>query len=277
MAAVIQYSETNIPTVTEMKTRWCKGLPLTDEFGDPIDDLDIQEYIEAAVKDIERRLGVFLKPTVIVASAGSRGLEEGVDYDLEEPPYDYDAKAWFNYGFLQLRQRPLIELTELKLVLPNNQIVMDFMTNPDWIKLQKKGGQLQIVPYAGDPTLFNLAGSTLAGYPFLTGAIGGDIPQMLYVSYVAGYAKGKIPKDVVQIVAKQAATTLLGVAGDALKSGVTNTNTTIDGLTESVNYTASANATLYNARIQLYKQDVEDFFDPRKGDARGHEHGIMMA
>lgn len=269
-------SPVGLPTPSEMRTRWCFGLPLSTDDGTLMDDEDIIGYLESAVAEVERKLGIFLKPTVISCNGSSRGLVEGVDFDVEEAPYDYDAKAWWNYGFLQLRERPLVSVEEFKLVLPNNQVIMDFMERPDWVKLNRKNGQLQIVPYAGDPSLFNMAGGTLAGYPFISGAIAGNIPQMLYVSYTAGYAVGKLPKDVRAIVAKVAAIDLLGVAGDAVMVGISSMSTGIDGLNESVSLTASAEYSTYGAHIAQFRKEVDAFFDPKDGAARSRERGITM-
>lgn len=271
-----QYSDTNLPTVEEMRRKWCMGLPLTDNYGDILEDPDIQSSIDAVASEVERRLGVYLKPTVIVCNGTERGLEQGVDFDKEESPYDYDATAWRQHGFQQLRERPVLELNEFKLVLPNNQVIMDFLTRPEWIKLNKLNGQVRIVPYAGSPSIFALAGGSLSSYSFMTGSLNGNLPQALYVSYTAGYAVGMVPKDISNIVAKMTAISILGIAGDALMGGVANLSTSIDGLSESYGTTASASSTLYQARINLYQKDVDDFFDPTKGGARSSERGITM-
>jgi hypothetical protein len=271
-----KYAETNLPTPDEIRTRWCAGIELTDEFGDGLEDEDLQNMIDAKATEVERRLGIPLKPTVIVAEAEARGLVEGEDYDREEPPYDYDARAWVQYGFQQLRERPVLKLLEYKLVLPNGQIIMDFLERPEWLKLYKRNGQVHIVPYAGDPSIFNMAGGTLTGYPFITGAIQGNVPQMLYISYVAGYGLGKIPTDIRNIVAKMVAVDALGITGNARQRGITNASTSIDGLSESYGTTASATATLFQAQMKNFQDAVDAFFDPKGADARGTERGITM-
>lgn len=277
MAPVLTlYSDTNLPDVDEMRRKWCMGLPLTDNYGNELEDPDIQDSIDAAASEVERRLGVYLKPTVIECNGSERGLQEGVDFDKEEPPYDYDASQWADNGFLQLRERPVLEIHEFKLVLPNNQVVMDFLSVPEWVKLNKLNGQLRIVPYAGSASIFSLAGGSLSGYAFMTGSMNGYIPQAIYLSYTAGYAVGKVPKDIRNVVAKMTAISMLGIAGDALMGGVSNMSTSIDGLSESVGTTTSANSTMYSARINMYQKDVDDFFDPEKGGARSSERGITM-
>lgn len=271
-----KYCDTNLPTVEDMRRKWCMGLPLTDNYGNLMDDPDIQDSIDAVASEVERRLGVYLKPTVIECNGAERGLEQGADFDKEEPPYDYDASSWAQNGFLQLRERPVLDIHEFKLVLPNNQVVMDFLSQPEWVKLNKTNGQLRIVPYAGSPSIFSLAGGSLAGYAFMTGSMNGYIPHAIYVGYTAGYAINKVPKDISNIVAKMTAIQVLGIAGDALMGGISNSSISIDGLSESFGTTTSANSTAYSARINMYQKDVDDFFDPTKGGARSSERGITM-
>lgn len=265
--------QTNLPTIDELRKTWCFGIPLVQDDGSVMDDETLYPFVEGAVAYVERELGVFLKPTVIACNPWERGLSEGVDYEREEPPYDYDARSWMNYGFLQLRERHVREVTGFKLVLPNGNIIMDFKKRPEWIKLYPEAGQIHLVPYAGDPTMFALLGGSVNGYPFVTGTMYSNLPQMLYVDYTAGYAQGKIPKDVRNIVAKIVAVEILGTSGNAITGGLTSLNTSIDGLSESTSYMAAG---LYSDQIKQYQQDIADFFDPKKGAARSVERGITF-
>jgi hypothetical protein len=273
---LVQYSETNLPDIKEIRDRWCFGLPLYDQYANPMADLDIQDFIDGAITTVERHLGIYLKPMKIVTNAAERGLVEGTDYDISEPAYDYSAKEYRNWGFLQLRERPVQSLDSVKLVLPNGQIIVDFLTRPEWVKLYAKQGQIQIVPYAGDPTIFYLLGGSQSGYPFVTGQINQNMPQMWYIDYTAGYPVNKVPKDIRNIVGKMAAVDVLGIAGEALKAGVTNMSTSIDGLSESVGTTVSANSTLYSAHINQYKKEIDYFFDETKSGARSSERGLTF-
>jgi hypothetical protein len=270
-------SDTNLPLPSEVRNRWCFGLPLTKESGDLMTDEDILDFLEGAIRRTERELGIYLKPTVIVANPEERALIKGTDYDKEEPPYDYDAKAWMNYGFLQLRERPVHRVINFQLVLPNGNIIMDFKTRTDWIKLYKESGQIHLVPYAGDPTLFALMGGSSSGYPFVTGMINRNLPQMIYVDYETGYPANEIPKDIRNVIAKMASVDILGIAGDAILAGVASQSTSIDGLSESMSTTASATNATYGARILQYKDEIEAFFDPKKGAVRTSERGITLS
>lgn len=270
MPTIVQYTDTNIPTASEVRNRWCFGLPLIKDDGSTLTDPDISAFIMEAVKSMERRLGIYLKPTVIACNPEERGLVKGTDYEVYEPPYDYDSKSWMNYGFTQLRQRPLRSVEGYKLVLPNGLVIMDFMQRPQWLKIYPEPGQIHIVPYAGDPTLFALLGGSSSGYPFVTGSINGNMPSMIYIDYTAGYELGDIPEDVRNMVARMATIEILSLSATALFSGVQSASTSIDGLSESV-----SNA-MYTDRITQLSQKVEEFFDPAKGGARSSERGITM-
>jgi hypothetical protein len=269
-------TDTNLPTPSEVRNRWCYGLPLTNEAGVLMSDEDLLTFLEGAVKRVERELGIFLKPTIIACNPDDFGLQKGVDYEVEEPPYDYDVRAWMQYGFLQLRQRPVQKITGLKLVLPNGNIIMDFMKRPQWIKLYKDNGQIQLVPYAGDPTIFALMGGSQSAYPFVTGTISTNLPQMIYVDYEAGYGLHEIPNDIRNAVAKLAAIDVLGIAGDAVLAGVASLSTSIDGLSESFSTTASATNATYGAHILQYQKEVDELFHPKKGAARTSERGFTI-
>src|SRR5690606_38340556 len=158
-------------------------------------------------------------------------LEQGVDYEIAEPPYDYNAFFYRQWGFLQLRERPVQELHGFKLILPNGQIIIDFIKKPEWIKLYKKRAQIHIVPYGGDPTIFTHLGRSQPGYPYVAGGPDAHIRQMFYVDYIAGYPLKGIPEDVVNAVGKHAGVDVLGGAGDAVVAGIAGMSTTVEGLT----------------------------------------------
>lgn len=267
---------TNIPTVDEVRNIWCFGLPLSKEDGQAMPDFDIKEQILEAVAEVERRLGVFLKPTVVVCNPEERGLEYGIDYEVEEHPYDYEARMYNQYGFLQLREKPVLSLDGYKLVLPNGQIIIDFMTRKEWVKLDKTNGQINIVPYAGDPTLFAMLGGSASGYPFATGRINSNLPHMIYADYTAGFHQWRLPKDINETIAKISAVNILGIAGDALLAGVASMSTSIDGLSESMATTASATSATYGAHIKQYQDDIASFFKAKDGGARAYYRGFTM-
>jgi len=274
--AIVTYTQTNLPTPDEIREEWCFGLPLNDSYGSTLTDSTIQKFIDGARRLVERHLGIFLKPTLVAVNPEERGLVVNTDYEVAEPAYDYDAKAYYSMGFVQLRQRPVQRITTLKLVLPNGQIIVDFLTHPEWVKLYPQEGQFKIVPYAGDPTIYNLLGGSQMGFGFITGQLNRSVPQMWYIDYTAGYKQNRIPEDIRNIVAKIASIDVLGIAGDAVLAGVASLSTSIDGLSESFSTTASATNATYGAHILQYQKEIDSFFDEKVGGVRSSERGLTF-
>ncbi|MEC0169909.1 hypothetical protein [Paenibacillus graminis] len=268
-------SPMGLPTPEEVRRRWCYGLTLADQHGQTMDDRDILGYLMAAVKDTERQLGIFLKPTVIRCNAEARGLEQGVDYEIEESPYDYDVQRWQNFGFLQLRQRYTGELTAFKLVAYGGQVTIDFMQYPDWIKLYKKSSQLHVVTKGGG---VHMLGGYPSGYSTAPFAVGlqSKTPQVFHVDYIAGLTKEQLTEDIRAAIGKQAAVSALGVAGDALMAGVAGYSLGLDGVTETFQSTASTKYGIYAAHIMQLQQEVNDFFSPVGGGSRTKMRGFTM-
>lgn len=261
---------TSIVTPRDVREKWCFGLPLIKEDGAPMPDEDLQLYLDSAIKEVERRLGIFLKPTKIVCNPESQGLVKGVDYDLEEPPYDYNLRQYKNWGFLQLRQYPILSVERVRLVLPNYQEVVTF--DKDWIKVYKKHGQINIVPYAGSPTVMTVAGASGTAFPFLTGQFARNFPQAIWIDYTAGL--DEVPADIRAVIGKIASIDVLGIAGDAILAGYASISTSVDGLSQSMSTTASATNATYGARILQLRGEINGFFSEGGGGMKG-EHGSV--
>lgn len=269
-------SPIGLPTPIEIRNRWTYGLSLADAQGRSMDDQDILGFLMTAVKETERRLGILLKPTIIACNPDDRGLIQGLDYELEEQPYDYDIQKWANYGFIQLRQRYASQVSMFKLVSYAGQMTVDFMRYPEWIKLNKKHSQLQIVNRGGNGLTAGTGyGMAYGSTPFSTGLLS-RTPQVFHVDYVAGLTPAQLTQDIKTIVAKQATVDVLGVAGDSTLAGMAGYSLSLDGISESFQSTASAMYGTYSAHITQLQSEIAEFFDPRKGGARTKMRGFTM-
>jgi hypothetical protein len=258
-----------VVTPSEIRNKWCFGLPLNKSDGSVISDADIYGYIKGAVNEVERKLSIALKPQTIRCNASARALALTA-YDVEEPPYDYDFKQFSQWGYLQLRKRPVLSVDDIKIVLPNGQEVLNLM---QWLKLYKKPAQLHVVPYAGTPFMMvNVPG---IAFPLLSGNLGRNLPQAIWVDYTAGMSP--VPEDIKNVIAKIASIDVLGIAGDAILAGIASLSTSVDGLSESYSTTASATNATYGAHILQYQKEIDNFFDPKSGGARTYYKGFSMS
>lgn len=262
----------NIITPQELRNRWCFGLPLSKEDGEVMSDEDLQAFIDSAILEVERKLGILIVPRKIVCDLDAVGLQEGVDYNLLEPAYDYRVDEYRRWGFIQLRHRPVISVESVKIVLPNNLQVIEFPK--EWIKLYPKAGQIHIVPYAGSPTVMTMGIGNNTLTTLINGNLNYNLPQSIRVSYTAGMQE--VPRDIKNVIAKIAAIDVLGIAGDAILAGVASISTSVDGLSESFSTTASATNATYGAHILQYQKEVDAFFDPKSGGARQYYKGFTM-
>ena len=254
-----------VVTADEVRNTWCFGLPLTKSDGSAMPDTDIEAFIDVATVEVERRLGIFLRPTKIKCNP----TEEDTDYDLAEPPYDYDLERYRAWGFVQLRQYPIVSVERVRLVLPNNKTVVDF--KHDWIKVNPKSGHVRLVPYAGDPSVMTIAGAAGTSFPLLTGQFARNFPHAIWIDYTAGLTE--VPHDIQAVVAKLAAIDVLGIAGDAILAGVASVSTSVDGLSESFSTTASATNATYGARVLQLRGEIADFFNNSSKGERGGGSG----
>jgi len=247
------------------------GIGLSYSDCENLDTKTIWQYIFLGIDKIERDIQVRLLPVSITATdvrslinreSPTDGLAQS---DIVEAPYDYHAfDYFFKWGFLQLREYPVIDITRMSLIYPTGQKIIDFPNQ--WIKIYHRKGQLQLVPTAGtiDATMIGRGGQFL---PLMTGRLPFDIPQLIYIDYVAGLLT--VSETYKDMVAKLACIDLLRITGEAITRGIVGTSASIDGLSQSVSFSSEL---LFQARINEYKEDYEQF----KKDQKQRDKGIQM-
>src|SRR5574338_743583 len=83
-------------TVDDLKQRYLFSFDLTDKQGNPIPEETFQHQINAAVSYLEHKLDIIILKRQFVEN------------------YDYRAGDYIEFNFLQLKHRPLNELTLLR-------------------------------------------------------------------------------------------------------------------------------------------------------------------
>jgi hypothetical protein len=148
----------------------------------PSDEFLLQQ-VQAAEQDVIVALKVFLEPTTIFPYTPSDAEVEALDGAdwAEEPGYDYDAEFFQGerWGYIVTRQRPIITVTAVNFVYPSPQNSVYQIPN-DWLRLDKKYGQIRMVPASSTFV------APLGAFLLQALAGGGTIPSMLQVHYVAG-------------------------------------------------------------------------------------------
>lgn len=227
--------------------------------GQYFTDEQIQFFIDEATRYVERQLNISIVKSVIRSQAEDRGMIKGVDYDEEEPYYDFTFRKIQRYGMIQTKHRPIlnvekcellnkggsnIDLLEKNVAIDRRQGVIKFTTRPFMPSDTSRGISTAISRY-GSETLQ---------------------PHLFYlIDYTVGYKNSDdVPADLRQIIGKVAAISLLNVIGDGLMAGFSSSSLSMDGISESFSSTQSATSATYGARIAVYQKEVENYFKENK-------------
>lgn len=222
----------------------------------------IWNKLKAAEAEAARTLRVRLQPTAYFPETPTQEQIDalgGMPW-AEDPAYDYDPFMFQDerWGFIATRHKPLIEVRGLRFSYPSpNNMVFDIP--PEWLKLDKKYGQIRIVP--STVTSVGVMGATMMSM------IGGGrtIPHLMQLVYVAGLQNAaRDYPDLVDAVKKMA---VLKIIEDTFtpQSG----SISADGLSQSM-----------SADVGKYHETIDRIFngaDGANGGLMAAIHGIRMA
>lgn len=224
-----------ILSVDEVKHRYFFGIDLTNDQGEKFPDDVWSHYILAAIRAIETELDICVIPTQFSEF------------------HDYHRDDYNQFCMLQLDNYPVLSVDTFEVKYPSGQTVVEFP--PEWFRLDPTHGHLQIVATAG--TLSNLIGSGGSWVPTL--GFGVDyLPQLFYVTYTAGFPRGQLPRDIVEVIGALASIGPLNIFGDMLGgAGIASLSLSLDGVSQSVNTTSSPENTGYGARVTAMTKQVK--------------------
>lgn len=229
------------------------GMKLSDDY--------IWRKVLAAEGEISHELRVDLQPTQYfprtptdaqVTALGSMPWKE-------DPAYDYDPEMFQGdkWGFIDVRHSPVISVQEMRYAYPSDE-QFTYTIPLDWIKLDKKYGQLRVVPTSnGSLALLNSYLLQLLG-------AGRVIPHMINLTYVAGLANAA--RDYPELLDAVKKMAVLKMIEDAFvpQSG----SISADGLSESI-----------SVDVGKYHESVDRILNGGKGGNGGLMtaiHGIRM-
>lgn len=222
-----------------LKEVWLWRIPIEFD-NDKLSDQAIQFYIDSAISRAELLLNISIRPKTIVNET-----------------YDYRVEEWMGgYGYVQLNTRPAIEVTAMQL----NVITSVISIPPEWVQLKKKSAQVTLIPYYGTLLSADMGNQMLLFMPLMASST--YIPQILRVSYTGGIAADEDAPDLLaQLIAMNATTGVLNVLGEIALGGqaaLAGYSIGIDGLSQSVSTTASAENAAYGGRIRQMEREMTE-------------------
>jgi hypothetical protein len=232
-----EQADTNVLTVQELKDVYLTGVNLTDDDAVPYPDEVFTWGIRMAIDWLEKTVGITIRKKVIT---GQR--------------YDYFRRDYQEWVSIQLREKPVISVEQVQIMWPSDTLVMTF--DHSWLHW-RDSGQLNIVPTAGtlSQVMLTVGGSFL---PFI--AVGRDwVPDIFNIDYTAGFAEGEVPPLVRDCIGMKASFAPLNLAGDLIGGpGIASSSISMDGLSQSVNTTSSAENAGYSGRLRQYERSLPE-------------------
>jgi len=226
----------------EGNDQWARGevyLPNPQDQSQRLDKAVINNAIASAISWLENNI-----------SARIRHSEEIVEH------HDYDLDLFNEHMTLTARKYPITTLTSLKLVYGENGATLwDVDRDMIQIKPGSRFGIVNVLPMWGIGINYDPAISLL--FP---GAVNRRMaPSMFELTYNAGMdgATEDLDMMVVRAIGLRAAVHPFNIMGDiVLGAGIASVSNSIDGLSQSIQTTSSAENSAYSARIIMHRKEL---------------------
>ena len=227
-------------TPAKLKERFLFGVEIIDNEGNELSEETLQAYIDMAVSELEHDLDIPIVPTEI----------------CEEK--DYFSNDYYGWGYFQLNTLPLIQMKEMNVVYleddpstPASQGEVVLEIPQSWWRVREHDGIVRLVPNNRFPARLAVDNAG-AFFPELFRR-NGHVPNLWRIKYDAGFKDGCVPMAINAAVGLMASIYALNIAGDlVLGAGIASSSLSIDGLSQSINTTSSAENHAYSAKVLQY-------------------------
>lgn len=235
-----------------LRDNYLFGIPLEDLYGNKMKEDMLEHYIDSAIEHAQRTFQILIKPR-----------------DIKHEVHDYYSGDFLQWSFLQLHNRPIIEVEEMSMYFGDRKM---FDIPRDWVRHHEVAGQVQLFPVSGSSGSLILTqnGSFM---PLMVGMYP-NAPGVWRVSYRAGM--DVIPSDLVEYIMKRASIGILQVWGDLIiGAGIANQTISIDGLSQSIGTTQSPQFSGSGARVKNYTDDMKELEKKLKDYYLGINLGVI--
>ena len=256
-----------IGTPSDLRYTYLWGLILTSGSGEIFTDEQLSYYIESATAEFERYLDIDIRRRRYRSDVDNRSNENLIRshewninpqyYTDEDDPYDFDPESWgHGYGSLQLRKRPIIEVTKAELRSEVDTRILDLL-GLRWLRIEKGTGKLNFYPRQSSGEVI---GPFVQGQLFFRQYYLFGYSQAFYIDYETGYRSSDfVPRELREVILKLAAIMALASTGDGILAGFSSSSISLDGLSESFSSTQSATSAYYGARIKQYQGEIKEW------------------
>ena len=226
--------------VEKLKNVYLYGIEIKDGDGIELPNSIYQQYIDNAVSLLEHYLDISITP---------------IDNHVENK--DYRFNDYVDWGYYMLNNYPVRSISSIELVyfrdeLGQPEVVQEIPLN--WIRLQPHDGMVRLIPNARFPA--NLQISQTGNY--FPEILRTDFaPHLWRLTYSFGFDPGKIPTLLNMAIGQLAAIQALVVGGNlVLGAGIAGSSISLDGLSQSIQTTQSAENSAFSATIKDYSDKL---------------------
>lgn len=241
-------------TVAQMKATWLFGVKIRDkETGEELSDEAYQNALDTAISMLEHYLDISVSPV--------RNYKEYKDYNRNE---------YYDWGYFQLDNFPIDSVNSIRLVYfrdDNGEVdeTQSTLIPSNWLRVNAHDGIIRLVPNGKFPA--NLQVGNGGFYPELFSV--SKVPHAWEVNYNYGFCDGQIPVLLNQAISMIASIIVLITAGHLiLGAGIAGTSISLDGLSQSIQTTQSAENSGFSSTIK-------DISDKLFGKTKDDEFAIM--
>lgn len=228
-------------TVEQLKATYLFGIHIIDRTnGQEFSDDAYQQYIDNAISMLEHYLDISISPV--------RKFEEFKDYRLND---------YADWGYFQLNNYPVRCIRALDLVYfrdqDNKPISLQTIPN-NWLRLQAHDGLVRMIPNGRFPA--NLQMDSMGSF-FPEILRSQQVPHAWRFTYDYGFENGCVPVLLNQAIGTIASIQALIVGGHLiLGAGIAGTSISLDGLSQSIQTTQSAENSGYSSVIKDYSDKL---------------------
>ena len=238
-------------TIAQLKATWLFGVKIRDkETGEEFSEDAYQNAIDTAVGMLETFLDMSISP-----------VKDHVEFK------DYHLNDYAEFGFFHLDNFPIESVSRIRLVyFRDDNGEVDATQSLDiprsWWRVNSHDGIIRLVPNGKMPA--NLAYGAGGFFPEVFRLP--NIPHAWEITYDHGFCTGRVPVLVNQAISMIAAIICLITAGHLiLGAGIAGTSISLDGLSQSINTTQSAENSGFSSVIKdidekLYGTTKDDPF-----------------
>lgn len=227
----------------EYLVNYLTDIPLRGLGGEKLDDEVIENKIKVGQEQLENLLSVKIP---------KQYLQETQDFERDF--------FQFNWGYIKTNW--LIDEPQKLEGRLNYAHIIDYPVS--WISVDRspdKKRNLSIV--AGQDSIGDAAVTTsfvaifTGQFPIWRSLTSDNIPNYWRIYYTTGF--DDVPNDLSDAIAKLASRQILAILGDiSFGAGIASKSISIDGLSQSINTTQSAENSLYSARIRQFDRELKD-------------------